>query len=742
MNFATKPTLELVRELPAGNVDAVAISNDGRWIAVAGHSSLSEEDSPNCTWFLELYDRYWQKIELLDPVESHLHRGIIRSINFTENSDRLITVSQSNSEDPSRICVWNLDDLSAKFYLDCKNGTDERVTWSVVTHPNGQTFFTGNDKGIIQHWSIESAGKPLMEWQADNRWVRCLVISKDGKYLYSCGSEDGIPVWDTDTYSEVMRFEGRNTAACSLTLSPDEKWLVSGGIDHRIKIWDNRTGKLVRSFYAHGHFWGFVTALVITPDSKYLISTGDTKIKIWDLETGAKIDTIIASNLSTRSIALSKDGRILISGSYDRIVKIWEYQEISTASAVTPVNTLSPPNRIKSTDADSTPEITPCPADAVLGGQAPPPVNAAVLGGLAGVRQRLESESSIAKIRALNDAIEYGDRGVDLAIQALSDPAPEIRRLAIRLLRTQAGEKGKEILLDLEHGSYFTTLHDWHVETYNPEIGIIDPENNAYVVTLPHSHEMYHYDLSQFQSLVRDPKISEMQGLIFLIQSYHRNFHLSFAEVMEAICDASHLFSNLKALYIGGFGVKRPKPYQNPLKVFDIGPFLEAFTNLEVLHIFGNFYRVELECDGLRHNNLKTLIIEAADLTDRHLESIASMHLPNLEYLQLWLGNNERQTPPKNIIQPLKPILSDNATPKLKYLGLCAHEGDTDSLINDLLSTPLMSQLAVLNFESGNITDRGAHLLHNCPHFTRLKLLTVINNSISPDTLAELQMYQ
>jgi WD40 repeat protein len=138
-----------------------------------------------------------------------------------------------------------------------------------------------------------------MEWQADNHRVRCLVISKDGKYLYSCGSEDGIPVWDTDTYSEVMRFKGRNTAACSLTLSPDEKWLVSGGIDHRIKIWDNRTGKLVRSFYAHGHFWGFVTALVITPDSKYLIGTGDTKIKMCE-EARGEVETEKKSSRAAR----------------------------------------------------------------------------------------------------------------------------------------------------------------------------------------------------------------------------------------------------------------------------------------------------------------------------------------------------------------------------------------------------------------------------------------------------------
>ncbi|WP_363319709.1 hypothetical protein [Microcoleus sp. PH2017_02_FOX_O_A] len=59
--------------------------------------------------------------------------------------------------------------------------------------------------------------------------------------------------------------------------------------------------------------------------------------------------------------------------------------------------------------------------DAVLGGQNLIPMNAAVLGGIAGVKSRLASPDVAVRIAALSDAPKYGDAGLDLIIGALQD---------------------------------------------------------------------------------------------------------------------------------------------------------------------------------------------------------------------------------------------------------------------------------------------------------------------------------
>ncbi|MFB2979463.1 hypothetical protein [Microseira sp. BLCC-F43] len=59
--------------------------------------------------------------------------------------------------------------------------------------------------------------------------------------------------------------------------------------------------------------------------------------------------------------------------------------------------------------------------DAVLGGQNPPPIDAAVLGGIAGVKKRLASRVLEVRIAALSDAIKYGEKSLYLVLQALQD---------------------------------------------------------------------------------------------------------------------------------------------------------------------------------------------------------------------------------------------------------------------------------------------------------------------------------
>ena len=59
--------------------------------------------------------------------------------------------------------------------------------------------------------------------------------------------------------------------------------------------------------------------------------------------------------------------------------------------------------------------------DAVLGGQNSPPIDAAVLGGISGVKSRLASTILAVRIAALSEALKYGEAGLDLVVSALQD---------------------------------------------------------------------------------------------------------------------------------------------------------------------------------------------------------------------------------------------------------------------------------------------------------------------------------
>ncbi|MGL5064441.1 MAG: hypothetical protein ACRC62_31015 [Microcoleus sp.] len=67
------------------------------------------------------------------------------------------------------------------------------------------------------------------------------------------------------------------------------------------------------------------------------------------------------------------------------------------------------------------PENQPREYDVVKGGQDRPPIDAAVLGGIQGVKSRLASSVFAVRIAALSEAMKYGDAGLDLVVSALQD---------------------------------------------------------------------------------------------------------------------------------------------------------------------------------------------------------------------------------------------------------------------------------------------------------------------------------
>ena len=83
--------------------------------------------------------------------------------------------------------------------------------------------------------------------------------------------------------------------------------------------------------------------------------------------------------------------------------------------------------------------------DAVLGGQNPP-INAAVLGGIEGIKKRFASSILEERIKALSDALKYGDKGLNLLLQALQDESIEVQFAAYSLLKDRKKPRVKQQL--------------------------------------------------------------------------------------------------------------------------------------------------------------------------------------------------------------------------------------------------------------------------------------------------------
>ncbi len=120
----------------------------------------------------------------------------------------------------------------------------------------------------------------------------------------------------------------------ALAITPDGKILISGGSDHSIKFWSLPGDTLIKTIgnpaennrlEAHN---SEVRSLAVSPDGKILVSCSfDKTIKFWSLPDGAWIKTIENPEDRLLSVAISPDGKMLVSSSYANDIKFWSFPE-------------------------------------------------------------------------------------------------------------------------------------------------------------------------------------------------------------------------------------------------------------------------------------------------------------------------------------------------------------------------------------------------------------------------------
>jgi len=185
------------------------------------------------------------------------------------------------------------------------------------------------------HPCLDAPGGPLLcTLEGHFGWVGCIAITADGRRAVSASSHHTLRVWDLDNRRTLRTLEGHSDDVTGVAITPNGHWAVSASNDRTLKLWDLETGRTLRTLDGHS---GYITGIAITPEGQRAVSASNDKtLKVWDLESGTELRTLGHSSAfanlaeehsyTATALALTPDGKQVISGSFGGTLKVWDLE--------------------------------------------------------------------------------------------------------------------------------------------------------------------------------------------------------------------------------------------------------------------------------------------------------------------------------------------------------------------------------------------------------------------------------
>ncbi|TFK18865.1 WD40 repeat-like protein [Coprinopsis marcescibilis] len=177
--------------------------------------------------------------------------------------------------------------------------------------------------------------------------VSSVSFSRDGKLILSSSLDKTVRVWDAETGDLTSGpMEGHDSYVGTAAFSVDRRLIASGSDDSTVLLWDAESGEQVAG-PLRGHA-NTVSCVVFAPDGdRFASASYDGTVRFWSLasiqgggsdeggreggeeeerEEGGTPILILEHPAPVMNISFSPDGSRIVSGSSDRMVRVWDVE--------------------------------------------------------------------------------------------------------------------------------------------------------------------------------------------------------------------------------------------------------------------------------------------------------------------------------------------------------------------------------------------------------------------------------
>jgi WD40 repeat protein len=200
---------------------------------------------------------------------------------------------------------------------------------SIALASDARSIVSGSNNHVVRVWDRES-GKCLHSMKGHGTWVTFIAMTADGAMAVSAETYSGQSrVWDLNKGRCVRTLDTQG----SIALTPDGRVLANVSKNKYLCIWDVASGTCVRRIPIPSEENISDAAIALTADGAIAAFSvwGEgpdsfsewRRIWVWDVVSGACLRGFETYGPALTGLAITPDGRILVSAGNDGFLRTW-----------------------------------------------------------------------------------------------------------------------------------------------------------------------------------------------------------------------------------------------------------------------------------------------------------------------------------------------------------------------------------------------------------------------------------